>query len=271
MKILFDNNGFARLVQKPQCASTVSKLERLVQRGTIEVIGCCTMLRELSGISQTMTNVYLDTLGKYEQLTQGKILEQSNKLVLREVKQQQPQYFPNSLLSIEATNTLFDNLKRPSIASEIFQETVVSKQGYATTMENARDNVLAEPQIAAESEKAIRKGYEEWHNQFEQNIQDCFVHLFDVKSNFSVKQLPHVSALLGYALTRIYERFTLNKKDNDNDLLDRTYFTDAAVVDILVTDDRPFTRTSLRVPNRTFEVINADEELQQLIDKSDAG
>ncbi len=266
MRILFDNNALAHFVQQPQRASSVSKLERLVERGAVEVIGCCTMLRELSGISQMMTTVYLDTLSRYQHMTQGKILRLSDEVVTVEGEQQKPQFFTDSLVSTEATKNLFHSLKKPSIASGIFQETVRSKQGYARRKEDARNNVLAEPQIAAESEKAIREGYEQWRDQFEQCIQDWFIHLFDVKSNFSVKQLPHVSSLLGYELTRIYERFTLNKKDKDNDLLDRAYFTDAAVVDILVTDDGPFIRTALRVPNRTFEVINV-HELEHLIDK----
>lgn len=266
MKILFDNNGFANLVQQPQYAINLQKLKQLVERRKITVVGCCTMLQELSGLAKIDTQPYLETLSEYEQLIHGQLLRLSNELVIAEGEQLKPIDFQSSLIKEESVQSVLSNLKDPSKADSVFLEASSLKENYAQIMENTQQAVLSELSLVNEPSNSVIAGYKDWFRSFDANIQDWFVHMFNVKSDFSVDQLQHVSAFLGYALTRIYERNTLNIKDRDNDLFDRAYFTDATVVDILVTNDGAFSRTAMRVPNRTFEVIKLDE-LALLIDK----
>jgi hypothetical protein len=266
MNILFDNNGFANLVQQSGGAINLQKLKQLVKKRKITVVGCCTMLQELAGLAKINTHLYLDTLSEYEQVTLGQILRPSNELLIAEGKQLKPIKFQASLLDKESARNILNNLKGPSNADAIFSEAEGLKQGYGLTMETTRQGVLSTPSLINEPPSSIVAGYKDWFKHFHVIIQRWFVDMFKVKSDFPVGQLPHVSAFLGYLLTRIYESNVLNIKDRDNDLFDRAYFTDAAVVDILITNDIAFGRTALRVPNRKFEVLKLDE-LAFLIDK----
>lgn len=225
------------------------------------------MLKELAGLAKKPTTLYLETLTEYEKIIQGKILQPGNVLMIEEGKQLRPLDFQKSLLSLPSSKNLLNNLKNYNKADLLFSvETQNNKHNYAPKMETAREQLLIESGLARESVKSITDEFNDWFRHFNEEIQSCFIHLFKIKSNFSVRELPHVSAYLGYFLTRIYERNTFNIKDKDNDFFDQLYFTDAAVVDFLVTDDKSFKRTALRVPNRTFDIININE-LTQFIEK----
>jgi hypothetical protein len=263
--ILFDINGFADLVQQPAGLVHLHKLKQLVKNEKLTVVGCCTMLRELAGLAKTNTQLYLDTLSEYAQVTLGQILKPSNELTIAEGQQLKPITFQTSLLDKASARNILDNLRVPSNADAISSEALGQKQGYGLTMETARQEVLSTDFIN-EPLSSILAGYKDWFKHFDVIIQRWFVDMFKVKSDFPVAQLPHVSAFLGYLLTRIYESTVLNIKNRDNDLFDRAYFTDAAVVDILITNDISFGRTALRIPNRTLEVLKLNE-LASLIDK----
>lgn len=157
-------------------------------------------------------------------------------------------------------------MKVPSNADGIFSEAKGLKKDYGKIMDTTRLEILSTPNLVKETRTSIVDGYKDWFKHFSIIIQSCFVDMFKVKSDFPVGQLPHVSAFLGYVLTRIYESNVLNIKDRNNDLFDRAYFTDAVVVEILITNDRSFASSALRVPNREFEVLKTDE-LALLIDK----
>jgi len=136
-------------------------------------------------------------------------------------------------------------------------------------MESSHQDVLTE--LAAHIPSSTRPTdlYRDWFAEFDTQIQGWFCNIRETiggETDFPVQRLPHVSAFLGYVLTRIYERQSLNKKDKDNDLFDRAYFTDAAVVDLLVTNDNSFGNTARRVPHRTFEIVTLDE-FAELTDK----
>jgi hypothetical protein len=129
-------------------------------------------------------------------------------------------------------------------------------------MEGAYEEVLSQLDPENKLTKDIITVSHDWFERFDATIQEWYKNLLshlNVRSNFAVKELPHVFAFLGFVLTRIYERFALNIKDRDNDLFDRAYFIDAAVVDILVTDDRVFRRTARAVPKRNVEIMDLDE------------
>lgn len=266
MKILFDNNGFANLVQQSQHATHLHKLKNLVGRRKVTVVGCCTMLQELAGLAKTNSQLYLDTLSEYEQLAKGQILRPANELFIHEGQHLEPFDLQASLLDTQSATTILNNMKIPSSADGIFCEAKALKKNHGKKMEATRIEVLSTPALIKEPHCSVVAGYRDWFNHFPIVVQSWFVDMFKVKSDFPVGKLPHVSAFLGYALTRIYESNVLNIKDRDNDLFDRSYFTDTAVVDILVTNDRAFARTALRVPNREFEVLKTDE-LALLIDK----
>jgi len=227
------------------------------------------MLQELAGLARTNNQLYLDTLSAYESLTVGQILQPTNKLLIYEGEHLEPLGFSSSLLDKQSTRNILTNMKLPNNAVNISYEAQGLKKNHGDIMENARKDVLSVPTLAAQSRASISAGYKKWFDHFPEIIQSWFVGMFKVKRSFPVNQLPHVSAFLGYAVTRVYESNVLNIKDRDNDFFDRSYFSDAAVVDILVTNDRAFTRTSLRVPNRPFEVLNTDE-LSLLIDNLNA-
>jgi hypothetical protein len=265
MKILFDNNAFANLVQQLQYSSNLQKLKELVKAKQISIIGCSTLLQELVGLAKTNSSLYLSTLSEYEQLIQGQLLRESNEILIEEGGQCKPVDLQSSLLDAETVQNLFHNLKNPSNADSVFSETNRLKQNYACTMENNRLSVLSEVNLKDQTPE-LSLSYSEWFKNFDLYIQDWFVHLFKTDPGCSVNQLPHVFTFLGYILTRIYERNTLGIKDRNNDLYDRSYFTDAAVADIFVTNDKAFNRTAQRVPNKRFEVLNLDEFVL-LIDK----
>jgi len=272
MKILFDNNGFACLAQQPDLAESLAKLKYFSRTSGVEVVGSCTLLQELSGLAHGLADgkvqLYATTLLHYREVTQGRILRLTNDVLVEEGEQLKPLSFDDCLLDEKTVQKLFQGLSEPTMAETIFSEVGSFKANYGKTMEKNTSEILNLPEFQCASPKDVVKGYQEWFGNFDSNIQDWFVHLFEVENSFDVRYLPHVSALLGYALTRIYERFTFGKKNRDNDLLDRSYFVDAAVVDLLVTNDGQFTQTALRVPNRRFEIINT-KELCALIDKLD--
>jgi len=266
MRIIFDNNGFAALVQQPQHSQSVQQLKAFLNDNKVQVVGCMTLLQELAGLANSNPALYLKTIAEYKQLTNGVILKHAHDLAIQEGKSCKPVHFEDSLLGKTEVENLFDNLDDPLTAQSLFGETASLKGGYAQTMEQARNSILSHPAVAGKSPKDIASGYQDWFQHFDEYVQNWFIDLFGAKGRCDVKSLPHVYAFLGYVLTRVYERFTLNKKDRDNDLFDRAYFTDAAVADILVTNDGSFIRTALRVPNRMCEVLKIDE-LIKLIDK----
>ena len=289
MRIIFDNNSFAALVQQPQHSQSLQQLKELVHNGRIEVIGSSTLLQELSGLATKQPDLYLQTLSQYKELTKGKVLRPAHELAISEGEHCKPVWFEQSLLGQAEVNNLFTNLGNPSMAQSLFGETASLKNGYAETKEKARASILSTPGIADKSSKDIATGYQDWFHHFDEYVQNWFIDLFDggnphktwlvnllykvkrlirrvIKGRCEVRRLPHVYAFLGYALTRIYERFTLNKKDRDNDYFDRAHFTDAAVADIFVTNDGSLIRTALRVPNRKCEVLKLDD-LVSLINK----
>lgn len=135
MKILFDNNGFANLVQQSAGAINLNKLKQLVTKGTLTVVGCCTMLQELAGLAKINTQLYLDTLSEYAQVTQGRILRPSNELVIAEGQLLKPIDLQASLLDKESAKNILNNLKVPSNADAIFSKAKGLKQGYGLTME----------------------------------------------------------------------------------------------------------------------------------------
>jgi hypothetical protein len=268
MKILFDNNGFAKLAQQPQRATHLQKVKDLVERGEVTVTGCCTMLQELSGLAdplgedKTKTRIYLHTLSEYEQVTQGEILQPAPELLKMELQQPKPLVYQDLLLSKENAKILISNLKNLENADLLFSEAKSFKGGYAIVMEGAYEEVLSQLDPENKLTKDIITVSHDWFERFDATIQEWYKNLLshlNVRSNFAVKELPHVFAFLGFVLTRIYERFALNIKDRDNDLFDRAYFIDAAVVDILVTDDRVFRRTARAVPKRNVEIMDLDE------------
>jgi len=259
MRILFDNNAFAYLTQQPEWGDHLKKLKGLVVDQRLHVIGCCTLLQELAGLAASNERLYLHTLSHYEELIHGQVLQLANDLVIIEGEQLQPVALDKSLLEPEAVKNLFDALRDPGQANLAFGEVKEKRDNYSISMSDAWKSLLSDPHFAGQAPRSISKGYQKWFNDFHDVIQDWFIHLFDVKTDFAVAQLPLVSALLGYTLTRIYEARVLNIKDRANDLFDRAYYTDAAVVDILVTNDGKFNRTSLRVRNRTFDVLKLEE------------
>lgn len=266
MKILFDNNGFASLVQQSQRSIHLHKLKQLAEKRKVTVVGCCTMLQELPGLAKTNSPQYLQTLSEYDQLAQERILRPHNQLLIQEGEHLEPIGFQDSLLDKESATNILKNMKTPGNADGICSEAKSLKKDYGEKMEAKRREVLSTPNLFKGPRSSIVASFKEWFTHFPTIMQSWFVDMFTVKAAFPVGQLPHVSAFLGYALTRIYESNVLNIKDRDNDFFDRAYFTDASVVDIFVTNDKLFTRTALRVPNRRFEVLNTDE-LALLIDR----
>lgn len=217
------------------------------------------MLQELAGLAKIDTQLYLKTLSEYELLIQGRILQEANRLLVAEGQQCKSIDFQASLLKKESVQNILSNLKDLNNADSLFSETKSLKQNHGQTMETTQQKVLEEPSLASEPPESIAAHYKNWFKNFHVIIQDFFVDMYNAKSDFPVGQLPHVSAFLGYVVTRIYERNNLHIKYQDNDLFDRAYFTDAAVVDILVTNDKTFIATARRVPNKTFKVKNLDE------------
>lgn len=266
MHVLFDNNAFANLTQQPQRAIHLQKLKEVVSAGKALVVGCRSMLQELTGLARIDPGVYLRTLSEYQQLVQGRILRRSDTLVIAEAKELKPLDLQASLFDEQCVLNLFSNLRDPSKAESVFTEAKSLKQGYTLTMETSLQNVLSKLDARIQPSTPTDILFRDWFRNFDAEVQGWFRRMPGVNTDFPVQQLPHVSAFLGYVLTRLYERQSLNKKNKDNDLFDRAYFTDAAVVDILVTNDRPFSATAQRVPHRTFDIINLDE-FAQLTDK----
>ncbi|MGD0267397.1 MAG: hypothetical protein ABSD47_21005 [Candidatus Methylomirabilota bacterium] len=262
MHILFDNNAFANLTQEPQRVIHLQKLKEVVDARKVVVVGCCSMLQELAGLAKANAELYLRTLSEYEQLIQGRLLQRSDTLLIAEGQQLKPLDLQASLLDEQSVQNLLSNLKDPSNAESLFTEAKGLKQDYSPTMETAHQTVLEELYRVTHSSTSIATLYKDWFENYDAEVHGWFVAIFKLQTDFPVQQLPHVSAFLGYALTRIYERQALNKKDKDNDLFDRAYFTDAAVVDVLVTNDGPFIRTAQRVPHRTFDIVDLDEFAQ---------
>jgi len=267
LKVLFDNNAFAYLAQQLKYVNTLNKLKKLVKNERLEVVGSVTLLQELSGLADSNSSLYLQTLLEYEKITNGKILQLSNELLEKEGKELRPLFYKQSLMAKKETHNLFSNLKNPSVANSLFFfETQTLKGDYSQIMENAFRSLLNQPVFINETQKSIRNGYKDWFDNFDTTAQNWFTHMFDVKNDFLVKKLPHVSAFLGYGITRIYERLVQGIKDRDNDFFDRDYFIDASVVDILVTNDERFLQTAKQVPNKRFKVMKL-EELISLVDK----
>jgi len=259
MKILFDNNAFAYLSQRLENRSLITFLNKLTTSSKIEIIGSCTLLQELSGLSHSNYQLYQATLADYRQLTVGRILRPHNDILIDEGEQLKPVTFEKSLLNAEQVRNLFDNLLDPINAKDIFEEVGSIKTKYSVNMEDATADILNLPELRTATASDISKGYKHWFESFPAELQTYFSKLFNINIEYNVNSLPHVSMFLGYALTRIYERFTFGKKNTGNDLLDRAHFTDASVVDIIVTNDNAFINTSLRVPNRTFDILRLDE------------
>jgi hypothetical protein len=266
MKILFDNNGFANLIQKREYAHLFQNLQNLITLRQISVIGCCTLLQELAGLSKINEGLYIETLLAYEQMTQGLILQPADDLIISEGTQKKPRNFHTSLLNANSATNILNKLKAQETAAAIYSEAVGLKQGFGLLMENTHREILSTPSLVNLPFRSVATAFNDWFNVFHAEIQQWFIDMFKEKSDYPVSQLPHVSAFLGYALTRIYEHNVFGSKNRDNDLFDRSYFTDAAVVDVFVTNDNAFYRTAMRVPNRKFEVLKLDE-LTLLVDQ----
>ncbi len=258
MKILFDNNAFAYL-QEPQRVSLLYHLKELVDCGKVEVVGSCSMLEELAGLSKSDFTSYLNSVSLYEELTNCKILKPWNKLVRLEGEQLRPVFYENSIFDKSTVQKLFYLLKDRNQPISVFNNAYTQRQSYKNDMDEASQDVLSDSFFINKPNKAIIVDYVDWFKNFDRNAQEFFVDLFKVETNLSYKELPHVTAFLGYVLTRIYEHFSLGLADRDTDLYDRAHFIDAAVVDILVTNDEAFIRTCLRVPYRLFDIIRIDE------------
>lgn len=270
MKLVFDNNAFADLAQKPEFLDSLTKLKRLSTDSRIEVVGSCTLLQELSGLARSNSRMYLATLAHYVALIRGRILKASRDILIEEGENLKPLPFEESLLDRTSVENFLDNLHDPSLAQELFGEVGSLKHKYGETTEGAVAKLLALPEMMNANPKEIAKGYKEWFQDFPENNQKWFEDLFDLTSAFNVANLPHVAAFLGYSLTRYYERMTLGKKNTPNDLFDRYHFADAVVVDTLVTNDGSFSKTAMRIPNRSVDIMNL-ADLCQLIDQMHTG
>jgi hypothetical protein len=84
MKLLFDNNAFASISQQPEWDPLYALLEESVNGGTVKVIGCCTLLEELTGLAYADYNLYVHTLFRYESLTKRQVVNNWNQLVKSE-------------------------------------------------------------------------------------------------------------------------------------------------------------------------------------------
>jgi len=259
MRILFDNNAFAYLSQEPQRVSLLNHLKELVDCGKVEVLGSYTMLEELAGFSKSDFTSYLNSVSLYEEVTNCKILKPWNELVRLEGEQLRPIFYENSTFDKGVVKKLFSNFKDRCQSIFVFNDAYTQRQSYKNGMDEASQDVLSDAFFINKPNKAIIVDYEDWFKNFDRNAQEFFIDLFKVEANLSYKELPHVTAFLGYVLTRIYEHFSLGLADRDTDLYDRAHFTDAAVVDIIVTNDEAFIRTCLRVPYRSFDIIRIDE------------
>ncbi len=269
MKILFDNNAFAYLSQEPQRVNLLNRLKELVDCGKVEVIGSSTMLNELAGLSKSNFTLYLNNLSLYEELTNGKILKPWNELVRLEGEQLRPVLYENSIFDKSTAQNLFSPLKDRSQPISIFNNVYIQRQSYKQGMDDASQDVLSDPCLISKPPKVIIKNYKDWFKDFDSNAQGFFVDLFKVGANMYYKELPHVSAFLGYTLTRIYEHFSLGLSHDSNDLYDRAYFVDAVAVVFLVTNDESFIRTCLRVPYRSCNVIRIND-LSLMINELDS-
>ncbi len=255
MIILFDTCGFSHLVQQPQWQDDFARLKGLIAEGKVTVVGSCTMLYELVPISLNDRSLYYKMLAEYEELIGNKIVNESRTLFLREAERLGPIDLSAALLDEMTAAGVLRGFKDPTNFDGLECEAKSLKKGYADVMEESYLEVVAERLSAGDAAKSLRGQFESWFGDFDREIEVWFRDMFKLEAqNVKVDSLPHVSAFLGYALTRVYERAYSGIKDHDNDWFDRAHFTDATVVDVLVTDDKPFRRTALMVPTRTFDV-----------------
>jgi len=178
MRIIFDNNAFAYLAQRREWVDTLIKLKHLSKESQIQVIGTCTLLRELSGLALSDVEMYLTTLSQYQELVSGKILMPALDALVKEGQELRPLSFEGSLLDEEKVENFLYNLRDPSLAHELFGETGSLKAEYHSSMERAVQKMFALPEFHAANAFEIGMGYKEWFQRFPSSLQDWFVHLF---------------------------------------------------------------------------------------------
>lgn len=262
MRILFDNNSLAYLMQQPRRAWFLAQLKELVDCGKVEVIGSFTLLEELTGLAKSHSAVYLTTLFQYQQLTKHKIVRPWNELLKMEVELHRPMSLRNSILDMDRAKKLFNRLSNPCEATSAFDLIYAQRKSYKRMMDASFSRTISD--LANAHRREIMNYGRDWFENFDNIAQDWFVDLFNVRGTVRYIQLPHVAAFLSYTLTRIYERFSSCLPDRDTDLHDRAHFTDAVVADTLVTNDQAFIRTCLRVPHKPFRVTKLDDLILQL-------
>ena len=194
MKVLFDNNAFATLVQQPEVSHDFQRLKELIRQNKVAVVGSCTLLHELAGLARVNTEMYLRTLSAYSDVIQGTLLRFTNDLVISEGEQLKPSGYDSSLLSKDEVQYLLQNLKNPNNARDVFLEASRFKAGFADKhrgwMPVYRFWLL--PGIARATPETVAVGYQDWFKRFDAHIQDWYLHLFQPKIDFPARQLPHV-------------------------------------------------------------------------------
>ena len=266
MRILFDNNAFAYLTQRPQLAKVLTNLKGLVENEQFEVIGSLTLLEELAGLAKSDFALYQNTVFNYHGLIKSKMLKPWNILIRLEINLKRPLAFEESILDANDVKRAYRLMKDSQKPNNISDEVYKLKQSYKTKMDDAYKSVLSEPFLAKVHRKERMTKYKGLLNKFAEICQDWFINILNGPKSLSYSNLPHTSAFLNYALTRILERGALCIPDKDTDLYDRAYFTEAAIADYLITDDKPFISICSRVPHRSFEVIKLDDLSSILIE-----
>lgn len=265
MKLLFDSNSTSNILTKNEYYELYSKLNDLVRNSNLEIIGCCTFLYELSGLADN-DEIYTDIINKYEELTNNRILIDSIHLMLKEIEIRESIHYDNSIFPDKDRVYILENMKDKNKASSLYQLVKQERNYYKVSMDDVTESILKYLIDSDRISKEIRIGYREWFKNYDVYKQDWFEHLFPDSSDIRVETLSRVSAFFGYVLTRAYEYISLGKKDRESDSYDRSFYIDSVVVDALVTNDKAFTKTIMRIPDREIDVMNI-QELESLIER----
>lgn len=259
MKILFDTNAFSYLVQMPQFGIELTRLKELTKVNSLKVLGSITFFEEYTGFVQHDLESYHKMLSNYHELTAGKILYPWNYLMIMEIENRGPLSYEESLLDVKSAEEIFILLQNPKEAKSIFDEIYKKRKKYKIDMGETAQNILDDPLFINEHRKEIMRAYKTWFEHFDEIAQEWFELIFKPKEKILYKLLPYVRSFMNYLLTRVYERLSLCIPDRASDYGDRAYFTEAAAVDLLVTNDNAFARICSRVPFKSFQVFKVDK------------
>ncbi len=249
-KILFDSQAFQHLVLQPKYYDQFQQLKNLIKNDNVVVLGNIPFLEELIGLSLKNSNDYKKVFGEYKNITNQKLIKPYNELIFMEINNRAPLKQENIFLSNEKAKEVFDELEKGPNLQTLDDLIYNNKQNNLSKMEKA--NKTAKEKFSSNNKimSERKTGAKEWLKNFGANIQSWGEGLFNSSGKIDFTLLPHTASFISCLLIKLHQTTMSGQKHKASDEYDRKHISEAAAVNVFITEDKALTNMYNQIPNK---------------------